>query len=278
MSESNVSGIPAFALNVWKIVEAILIIIVGVIIAKIVVIYLRRSFKEKFSKETLELTSKIVYYGIVIIACISALSKLGIELSGLLVAGGIIGVAVGFASKSAVGNFISGIFLLFERPIKIGDQISVGDISGFVEDIHILSTVVRTYDGLYVRIPNEKIFTSNITNLVAHPVRRFEYLIGISYADDAEKAIEVIKNVVEAHPFALKNPAPQIFVEELGNSSVNIRVKVWAPIKVWYSVKTELLWKIKKTLEENGIEIPFPQRVVWFANELKISSKKKRKK
>ncbi len=278
MSGNNISGLPTFAFDVWKILEAVLIIVIGVIIAKIVVIYLRRSFKEKLSKETLELTNKIVYYGIIIIACISALSKLGIELSGLLVAGGIIGVAIGFASKSAVGNFISGVFLLFERPIKIGDQIIIGDISGFVEDIHILSTVVRTYDGLYVRVPNETIFTSNITNLVAHPVRRFEYLIGISYADDAEKAIEVIKSVIEAHPFALKNPAPQIFVEELGDSSVNIRVKVWAPTKVWYSVKTELLWKIKKTLEENGIEIPFPQRVVWFANELEMKTKKKRKK
>ena len=161
-------------------------------------------------------------------------------------------------------------FLLWEKPIKIGDQVNVDNIAGFVEDVHIVSTIIRTYDGLFVRIPNEKVFTSNITNYVANVARRFEYVIGIRYADDANRAIEIIRDVIDREPFALKYPEPVIFVDNLGDSSVNIVVKIWAPSSEWYNVKMKLLWKIKVELEKNGIEIPFPQRVIWFANEMKI--------
>lgn len=103
--------------------------------------------------------------------------------------------------------------------------------------------------------------------MIVNPVRRLEYIVGISYKDDAEKAIEIIRGVVEDHPFALKNPEPTIFVDELGESSVNIVVRVWCPSSVWFDVKTELLWKIKIELEKAGIEIPFPQRVVWLRRD-----------
>ncbi len=253
---------------------SIITLVTAVIVAKIITVNLKRSLKEKMAKEHLEIISKVIYYGIIIIAVVSVLHKFGITMTGLLVAGGFLGIAIGFAAKSVIGNLISGIFLMIERPIKIGDQVNIDNYSGFVEDIHVLSTVIRTYDGLYVRIPNETVFTSAITNYVAHVARRFEYVIGIRYSDDAEKAIKLINGILESHPFVLKNPAPQIFVESLGDNSVNIVVKIWSPIQVWYGVKTELLWKIKKELEENGIEIPFPQRVVWFANELNTKVKK----
>lgn len=242
------------------------VVAISVLVAKIVKINLKKALSDKIPRNELDIILKVIYYGIIAIAVVSVLPQLGINLSGLLVAGGIAGLIIGFASQSVVSNFVSGLFLMIERPIKIGDQISIGEIMGFVEDVHILSTVVRTYDGIYVRIPNEKVFTSNITNFVANVARRFEYVVGIRYSDDAQKAIEVIKEVVEEHPFALKNPAPQIFVDELADSSVNIVVRVWAPSSVWYDVKMELLWKIKVALEKEGIEIPFPQRVVWFAN------------
>jgi small-conductance mechanosensitive channel len=221
-------------------------------------------------RDQLELILKVIYFVIIIIAFLAVLPLLGLNLSGLLVAGGIAGIVIGFASQSVVSNLISGIFLLSEKPIKIGDQINVDGIAGFVEDINILSTIVRTYDGLYVRLPNEKVFSSNITNYVAHVARRFEYVVGIRYSDDAERAIEIIKGLIEKHPFALKNPEPQVFVDNFGDSSVNIVVRIWAPSAVWYDVKMEILWKIKKELEANGIQIPFPQRTLWFANELNV--------
>jgi len=236
----------------------------GVIVAKVVSINVRRSLADKVPANELSLILKIVNFAIISVFVLVALPFVGVDPTGLIAAGGFAGLVVGFASRSVVANLVSGIFLIVERPIKIGDQIKIGDVAGFVEDIRILSTVIRTYDGIYVRIPNEKLFTSNITNLVANPVRRFEYVIGISYKDDAEKAIEIIKNVIEDHPFALKNPSPTVFVNELGESSVNIVVRVWSPSSVWFDVKMELLWKIKTELEKAGIEIPFPQRVVWL--------------
>ncbi|WP_290596436.1 MULTISPECIES: mechanosensitive ion channel family protein [unclassified Archaeoglobus] len=255
--------------TLYDVLFVIVVMVVATIIAKLVTTNLRRTLIDKMKRDQLELMLKIIYFGIITVAFIGVLPALGLELSGLLVAGGIVGIVIGFASQSVVANLVSGIFLISEKPIKIGDQINIDGVAGFVEDVNILSTIIRTYDGLYVRIPNEKVFTSNITNYVAHVARRFEYVVGIKYSDDAEKAIEIIKKLIEEHPFALKNPEPQVFVDNLGDSSVNIVVRIWAPSTEWYNVKMELLWKIKTELEKNGIEIPFPQRVVWFANELK---------
>ncbi|MDY6855068.1 MAG: mechanosensitive ion channel family protein [Thermodesulfobacteriota bacterium] len=254
--------------TVFNILVAVFILVIAFSTAKAMSAYLRRSLKEKVAREHLDILLKVVSYTIIILAALWTLTLLGLNLSGLLVAGGIAGIVLGFASQSIVGNLISGIFLIIERPIRIGNQVSVEGVLGFVEDIKIISTVIRTYDGLYVRIPNQKVFTSSITNFVGNVARRFEYIVGIRYSDDADKAIDIIKGLVEDHPFALKNPSPLIFVDNLGDNAVNIAVKVWAPSSDWYGVKTELLWKIKKSLEQEGIEIAFPQRVMWFANEL----------
>jgi len=255
--------------TIFDLLVVVGIIVIAVIIAKAITIYLRRALKDKASKDRLQTIGKAIYYIIIVIAVLAVLPILGVKLSGLLVAGGIAGIVIGFASQSIIGNLISGFFLMIERPIKIGDGVNIDGIAGTVEDVRIISTIVKTWDGLYVRIPNEKVFTTSITNYVANVARRFEYVIGIRYSDDADKAIEIIKNLIEEHPFALKNPGPQVFVDNLGDNSVNIAVRIWGPSTVWYGIKTELLWKIKKALEKEGIEIPFPQRVLWFANELR---------
>ncbi len=241
-----------------------------VIFAKLITLVLKRALIDKLKKNVLDIILKVVYYTIIIAVFVGLTPLLGINLSGLLLAGGITGIIIGFALQNIVANLVSGIFLAIERPVKIGDGISLGSVTGVVEDVNIFSTIIRTYDGLFVRVPNSTVFTSNITNYTAHVARRFEYVVGIRYSDDAQKAIEIIKKVIEEHPFALKKPEPQVFVDSLGDNSVNIVVRVWAPSQEWYSVKMDLLWKIKTRLEEGGIQIPFPQRVVWFANDLQL--------
>jgi len=268
--ELKVGGI-----TVVNIFTFIFILLLAVFIGKIVRLNLRRILKEKMPKATLIAIEKIAYYSIVFIGLMVALPYSGFSLSGLLVAGGILGIVIGFASQTVVSNLISGLFLMVEKPIKIGDGVSIDNVSGVVKDIRILSTTIRTYDGIYVRIPNDRVFSSNIQNYVAHVARRFEYKIGIRYSDDAEKAVKIIKSLLEEHPLILKEPAPAIFVEELGESSVNLSIRIWAPSNHWFSVKTEMLWKIKVALEKEGIEIPFPQHVIWFADESKKILKKK---
>jgi small-conductance mechanosensitive channel len=251
----------------FDLIVAVLIYLAALLASKILTLQLRRRFKDKINKENMELLAKALSYGIMIIAIVWILPTIGIEPSGLIVAGGIVALAIGFAGQSIIGNLISGIFLMGERPIKIGDLVEISGNLGFVEDIHIISTSIRTLEGNFIRIPNETVFNSSITNYTSTPVRRFEYVVGIRYADDAVKAIQVIKDIINAHPLALVNPAPHVYVENLGDNSVDIMVRIWSPSTEWFGVKMELLWKIKIAIEEAGIEIPFPQRVVWFGTE-----------
>ncbi len=250
-----------------NLITALFIFLAALVLAKILTVQLRRSLKERMSRENLDLLTKLISYGVIIIAILWIMPTIGIEPSGLMVAGGIVALAVGFASQSIIGNLISGLFLMGERPVKIGDLIEISGQLGVVEDIHIISTTIRTLDGNFIRIPNETVFTSSITNYTSNPVRRFEYSVGISYADDAGQATRIIKERIDQHPLALVNPKPQVYVESLGDNSVDITVRVWAPAKEWFAVKMELLQAFKDELEAAGIEIPFPQRVVWFGNE-----------
>ena len=260
---------------VFKFLVVVVTFIAAVAVSKIVTLYVRRSFKEKMTKDHLEIILKVISYSIIVLAILFfVLPALNVQPSSILVAGSVVGLVIGFASQSIVGNLISGLFLMIERPIKVGNLVNISGNSGSVEDVSLISTIIRTYDGLYVRIPNQTVFTNTITNYVANVARRFEYVVGITYGDDADQAIAIIKELIEAHPFALKNPAPVVFVDTLGDNAVNIIVRIWGPSTDWYGVKTELLWIIKKTLEENGIEIAFPQRTLWFANELQSGETK----
>ncbi|WP_319507125.1 mechanosensitive ion channel family protein [uncultured Methanolobus sp.] len=271
MSNSTIISqyIPPLSDPFLQIITVIVILFFTILIGKGITIYLQRSLKDKMDKEHLNILLKTIYYGLIVVAIIGVIFPLlNIDTSGLLVAGGVVGIVLGFASQSIVGNFISGIFLMIERPVKIGDQVNIDNKLGYVEDIKIISTIIRTYDGLYIRLPNETVFTTSITNYVANLTRRFEYVVGIRYEDDADKAIKIIKGLIDEQPYALVNPSPSVFVDNLGDNAVNIIVRVWAPATEWYDMKTKLLWIIKKTLEENGIEIAFPQRTVWFASEL----------
>jgi small-conductance mechanosensitive channel len=257
-------------IRLFDVIEAAAILILTVLAAKTLSLYLRRFLKDKLSKDHLQLVTKLVRFSVYVIGFFSAFAVLGLNLTGLLFAGSIAGVILGFASQSIIGNFFSGLFLIIERPMKIGDQVMIMDATGFVEDIRILSTTLRTYDGLAVRLPNQTVFTNKMTNFVSNTVRRFEYVVGIRYSDDADEAIRIIKGQIQEQPFALVKPIPQVFVDNLGDNAVNIIVRVWAPVSEWYSLKMELLWKIKKALENQGIEIAFPQRTLWFANRVAL--------
>lgn len=254
-------------LTVGNVVIFFLLLVATFVIARIISGILRRTLAGKTEAKTIDLTVKSVRTVIYVIGVIVACSQLKIDLSGLLVAGGVVGVAAGFASQNTLSNLVAGILLMFERPISIGDSIVVNGTEGYVEGIGLLSTRVRTYSGLYVRIPNDSLFTSEITNMVSNVARRFDYNISIRYTDDAKKAIKATKKVIEEHPYALKNPAPSVYVDTLGAHGIELKVRIWSPSGFWWDARTELLWTIFKALRQEDIDVPFDQLTVWFGEE-----------
>jgi len=249
-----------------NLLEFIFILSFSIIISRIIIIYLRRYFRNRVSKDVGETVIKFLQYSSLLVVFVTVLPLIGLDPSGLLLAGGITGIVIGFASQNIVGNLISGVFLMIEKPIKIGDQVEINKISGYVTDIRIISTLIRTFDGLLVRIPNQQVFTTNITNTVSYPVRRLDFTMKIRYSDDADAAIWFIQDLIDKEPFALHSPPPSVYVNELGENSVNLVVRIWAPISEWYVLKTYFPWAIKKVLEENNIEVPLPQREVYLHN------------
>jgi len=266
LSEMEIIG----GLTVLSLLIGSIIMTVGIIVAKIAKMIFYKYYAPTLPHDTAKNFSKMIYFGIIIIAFLIFTSSQGLDFSGLLVAGGIFAVVIGFATQSVVSNLISGIFLMVEKPAKHGDTIQLPDmgISGTLLDIAIFSSRIRKFDGTVIRIPNEKFFTSNIRSLTSSTVRRAEATVGIAYKDDIENAISVIKKEIGlTMPFVLRVPEPEFRVEELGDSSVNIQVLVWHPRDDWSKAQPILLATIKRALDKSGIEIPFPQRVIWKAKD-----------
>ena len=259
-----------YGIKVIDIIVAIAYSLVGVIIGHLISTYVRRALRAK-APEYSEYVGKISFYGILGLFIIIALISIGAGkyISGIIVAGGIIGVILGFASQQAVSNMISGLFLIVDRPVTVGDPVEIENVSGIVTDISLLSTKIRTWDGKLVRIPNSTVFQAKIANYAKHKIRRIDLKIGVSYKEDLEKVKKILEDIVEKHPLILSEPQPTIFAEEFGESSVNISIRVWVPVKEWFNVKTQLIALIKKRFDEEGIEIPYPQLDVWFRTPLK---------
>lgn len=266
LSEMEIVG----GLTVLSLLIGGIIMAIGIIVAKIAKMIFFKYYAPTLPQDTAKNFGKIIYFGIIVISFFAFTSSQGLDFSGLLVAGGIFAVVIGFATQSVVSNLISGVFLMIEKPAKMGDTIQIPDmgISGTLLDIGTFSSRIRKFDGTVIRIPNEKFFTSNIRSLTVSTVRRAEAMVGIAYDDDIGTAISVIKDEIRlSMPFVLRIPEPEFRVEELGDSSVNIQVLVWHPRDDWSQVQPILLTAIKRALDKAGIEIPFPQRVIWDAKD-----------
>jgi len=266
LSEMQIVG----ELTVLTLLIGGIIMVGGVIIAKIAKLLFHKYYAPSLPKDTAKNISKLIYFGILIISFLGFTSSQGIDLSGIMVAGGIFAVVIGFATQSVVSNLISGLFLIVEKPAKHGDTIELPDmgISGTLLDIGTFSSKVRRFDGTVTRIPNEKFFTSNIRSLTLSTVRRADVIVGISYESDIDNAILVMKNeILQTMPFVLQIPEPEFRIEELGDSSVNIHVFVWHPRDDWSQAQPILLTTLKRALDKSGIEIPFPQRVIWTGKD-----------
>ncbi len=255
------------------IIVPIAIVIGGILIAHVVRLLVAKYIGVRLPASTRKTTSKLVYYGIIAIALLSALGISGLDFSGIFLAGGIAGIVLGFATQSLFSNLISGVFLHMDKPMKIGDPVLITgklpDVAGVVVEITTLSSRVRMFDGTYVRLPNSDVFLSEIRNYSGAVARRVEMVVGVAYKEDLDRAIEIIRKNLQAHSLVLVEPEPDIYVENLGDSAVNINVWCWVPVSVWFDMKKLLVKQIKQELDNNRIEIPFPQRVIYMGTERK---------
>lgn len=253
-------------IELLKLLITAVIIAVGVLVARVARLTLTRFVGRYLPHETGEIIKKGVYWGIIAIAVFSAIGNLGVDFTGLLLAGGIMGIIVGFAVQSTVANLVSGLFLQLDRPARIGDPIEVVEmnVSGVINEITPFSTRLRRFDGVFIRIPNEKMFTSQLVNFFGYMARRVEVTVGIAYKEDAAAVIQLIREMLAQNPKILAEPEPTIMVWELADSSVNIKVWGWVPSQEWFPVRTEIIQQLKELLDKEGIEMPFPHRTLWF--------------
>ncbi len=250
--------------NIWVFIPVLLSLAVGFSIAVFIKLLMKRTLHPRIPLHIYKALEKIVLYSILIVTVIAALAPLGLDISTLLLTGGVIGVALGFASQSIVSNALSGVFIYTERIFKIGDPIRVENIEGRVIDITTFSTIIRCWDGYIARVPNNKVFDNILINYEKAPIRRIALNVGIAYGVDIDKARKLIMDVMEDHPYILVNPGPEVYVDEFGDSAVVLKVRCWAPSQVWFDVRKYLLEAIKKIFDREGVEIPFPQRVIWI--------------
>ena len=216
---------------------------------------------------------RINHYVIMIIGAIVAFQFIGIDLSGLAVIFGLLSVGIGFGLQNIASNFISGLILLFERPIKIGDRVTVGDTEGDVTDINIRSTSIRTLNNITFIVPNSEFVSSRVINWSHGDTRiRLEIDVGVSYGSDLDKVLNALKEVALEHPAVLKKPEPDVLFVNFGDSSWNMKIRAWIQNpKTHPIVRSELNCAIVRKFREYSIEIPFPQRDLHLRSPEKIS-------
>jgi small-conductance mechanosensitive channel len=206
---------------------------------------------------------RITFYTVVGLFTASALVELGFDLGILLGAAGILTVALGFASQTSASNVISGLFLLGERPFAVGDIIRIGTTTGEVVSIDLLSVKLRTFDNLFVRLPNETMIKSEITNLNRYPIRRVDLQVGVAYKEDIPRVREVLMEVADENPMCLEEPQPLILFRGFGESSIDHQFSVWAKTENFIELRNTIPAEIKAAFDEHGIEIPFPHRSLY---------------
>ncbi|HSG63844.1 MAG TPA: mechanosensitive ion channel domain-containing protein [Gammaproteobacteria bacterium] len=252
-----------------RIVAALAVFVIGRWIAKAITRGIRRAMSRADIDETLgRFLGNLIYILLISLVILTALSTLGINTTNFLAIVGAAGLAVGLALKDSLSNFAAGVMLVLFRPFKVGDYIDAAGIAGSVESIGIFSTVLKTPDNRVITVPNGLIYGATITNFSAEATRRVDLLIGISYDDDIGRARALIQGVISEDNRILREPPSQLLLMELGASSVDIAVRAWVKTSDYWNVRSDLLERIKRTLEGAGLSIPYPQRDVHIVSSV----------
>ncbi len=262
------------ALNEWLLDERVLqwvraglITIAGLFIARLVATALYRTLRSPMGEHGAATMRRIVFYILFGVVVMAALRELGFSLGVLLGAAGVLSVALGFASQTSASNLISGIFLVAEKPFAIGDIIQTGGRTGEVLSIDLLSVKLRTFDNLFVRLPNETLIKSEIVNLTRFPIRRFDLKMGVAYREDIGQVREILIATADEFHLCLDQPRPLVIFLGFGNSSLDLQFSVWTRRENYLEVLNRLPERIKNAFDANNIEIPFPHISVYTGSE-----------
>jgi small-conductance mechanosensitive channel len=209
------------------------------------------------------IVGKLIWYVGLMAILLTTMSELGFSLAPLLGAAGVLGIALGFASQTSVSNVISGFFLMAEQPFVVDDVIQIGTTVGRVLSIDMISVKLRTFDNRFVRIPNESIIKSEVTNITRFPIRRADIDLGVAYKEDLGRVREVLLDVAARNPLCLMEPEPILIVQGYADSAVTYRLGVWATRENWLEMKNSMHEDIKTRFDAEGIEIPFPHRTLY---------------
>ncbi len=246
-----------------NIVIALLIFYVGKFVISLVVRALRRVMRRQEVDKTLEtFVCNLVRMALLVVVIIAAIGALGIQTTSFIAIFGAAGLAVGLALQGSLSNFAAGVLIVLFRPYRVGDFIEAAGISGSVEQVQILTTVLKTGDNKRIIVPNGQIMDSIITNYSANDTRRVDMVVGVSYSDDLDKVRATLQDLIAAEERILDEPAPTIAVSALADSSVNFVVRPWVNTADYWGVMFDLTEAIKKRFDQEGISFPFPQQDV----------------
>lgn len=252
----------SYAVNI---VAAIAIVIIGMIVARIVSNTVNRlMLARKIDATVADFLSALVRYGIIAFTLIAALGRVGVQTASVIAVLGAAGLAVGLALQGSLSNLAAGVLLVMFRPFRAGEYVDLGGVAGTVLNVQIFSTTMRTVDGKIVVIPNGKIIAGNIINFSREPVRRNEFIIGVAYDSDIDLVKKILTDIIQSEDRILKDREMTVRLNELGASSINFVVRVWSNSSDLQSVYWDVLERIKREFDANGISFPYPQMDVNF--------------
>ncbi len=253
-----------YALNL---LGALILLVVGWIVAGWVRRVLRRTLMGLPAADATvsAVLSNLARYTVLVLVLIAVLAQFGVQTASILAVLGTAGLAIGLALQGTLSNIAAGLMLLFLRPFKVGDYIDAEGIAGTVDEIGLFNTELTTFDGIYRAVPNSQIWSRAILNYSRLPTRRLDLVIGVDYGDDLERALSVLRDLLDGDERVLRDPEPQVMVSALADSAVNLTLRCWAKTEDFWALKWDLTRQTKERVEAAGCTIPFPQRVVHTA-------------
>lgn len=243
-----------------KILHVLIWLVIAYLLLKIICRIVKKVTQYKMSPQASNLTVKIVKQLGFIIMFVESFSLLGFDILTILGAASIIGVAVGFASQTSLSNIISGLFLVGERQINLGDTIEIQGIRGQVDSINLMSVLLRLPNNTLVRVPNEMIIKNPVSNITRFSTRRYDLDVGVDYNADMDHVEATIRDVLQEHPMCLNDPAPTIIFTGFQDSSLGYKIGAWCSTDDYMKFQLEIPKQIKKRFDQEGISIPFPIR------------------